>query len=84
MRRMDTIRAKEDLAPSLASQNASTLEQALLELAEDHALVAEYLDRMRLRGAPATLTAAFAERLKRWNADRRYIRQSVTQSKARR
>lgn len=71
---MDTIPEKDDLARFLATQDIQTLAQALLELAEDHAPVAAYLKRLRLRGDPVALTAAFTERLRHWATDHRCIR----------
>lgn len=47
--RMDTIRELDVLARFLATQDAQTLAQALLDLAEDHAPVAAFLERMPLR-----------------------------------
>ncbi len=46
---MDTIRELDVLARFLATQDAQTLAQALLDLAEDHAPVAAFLERMPLR-----------------------------------
>lgn len=71
---MDTIRELDVLAGFLATQDAQTLAQALLDLAEDHAPVAAFLERMPLRGDAAALTAAFTERLQHWATDHRYIR----------
>ena len=50
------------------------LAQALLQLAEDYEPVRQRLERMRLHGDPAALTAEFTERLQRWEADHRYVR----------
>lgn len=71
---MDTIREREELARFLATQDAQTLAQALLDLAEDHSPVAAFLERMRLRGDAAALTASFTERLQHWASDHCYIR----------
>ena len=45
---MDTIGAKEEMASLLAKQDAPTLAQVLLELAEDFAPVYERLERLLL------------------------------------
>jgi hypothetical protein len=70
---MDDIGAKERVAGFLATQDARTLAQTLLELAEDCPAVYQRLERLRLREDPAALVASFAERLQRWESDDRYI-----------
>jgi hypothetical protein len=70
---MDDIGAKERVAGFLATQDAQTLAQTLLELAEDCPAVYQRLERLRLRDDPAALVALFAERLQRWESDDRYI-----------
>lgn len=68
---MDTIRAKEEMASFLAKQDAPTLAQVLLELAEDFAPVYERLERLRLHDDPAALSALFNQQLQRWKNDDR-------------
>ena len=70
---MDDIGAKEDVTKLLASQDAQTLAQTLLELAEDYAPVDQRLERLRLQSDPAALTAQFTQRLKRWDNNERYV-----------
>ena len=70
---MDTIRAKEEMASFLAKQDAPTLAQMLLELAEDCAPVYERLERLRLHDDPATLSVQFAQRLRRWESNDRRV-----------
>ena len=70
---MDTIAAREEMARFLASQDASTLAQVLLALAEDHAPVYERLERLRLRDHPAMLRARFTQQLQRWENDDRFV-----------
>ena len=71
---MDCIGTKEDIARFLAIQDAQTLAQALLELAEDYAPVYQRLERWRLSEVPAALTAKFNQQLQRWENDDRYVR----------
>lgn len=71
---MDTIAAREEIARVLARQDASTLAQVLLRLAEDHEPVHQRLLRLRLRDDPAALRAQFALLLQRWEADDRFVR----------
>lgn len=71
---MDSIGAREEVAKFLASQDAQTLAQTLLELAEDYAPVYQYLERLRLRDDPAALRAQFTQQLQRWENDHRYVR----------
>jgi hypothetical protein len=70
---MDTIRAKEEMASFLAKQDAPTLAQVLLELAEDYAPVYERLERLRLRDDPVALSARFHQQLQRWKSDDRFV-----------
>ena len=72
--RMDAIGAREEIARFLTSQDAQTLAQVLLELAEDHAPVYQRLERMRLRNDPAALWAQFTRQLQRWDTDDRFVR----------
>jgi len=62
---MDCIGTKEEIARFLATQDAQTLAQSLLELAEDYAPVYQRLERWRLRDDPAALTAKFNQQLQR-------------------
>ena len=71
---MDSIGAKEATASFLARQDAQTLAQALLELAEDYAPVYQRLERLRLRDDPAALTARFTLQLQKWETDDRFVR----------
>ncbi len=71
---MELIGDREKLASFLASQDAPTLAQVLLELAEDHAPVHARLERLRLRDDPASLSAQFNRQLQRWKADDRFVR----------
>lgn len=71
---MDCIGAKEEIASYLASQDAQTLAQALLELAEDYAPVYQRLERLRKRDDPAALRAQFTQQLQRWETDDRFVR----------
>ena len=71
---MDAIGAREEIARFLTSQDAQTLAQVLLELAEDHAPVYQRLERMRLRNDPAALWAQFTRQLQRWDTDDRFVR----------
>lgn len=61
------------MARFLASQDAPTLAQVLLELAEDHAPVCERLERLRLRDQPGALAARFRSQLQRWETDHRFV-----------
>lgn len=70
---MNTIRAKEEMASFLAKQDAPTLAQVLLELAEDFAPVYERLERLRLQDDPAALSARFNQQLQRWKTNDRYV-----------
>lgn len=70
---MNTIRAKEEMASFLAKQDAPTLAQVLLELAEDFAPVYERLERLQLQDDPAALSARFNEQLQRWKNDDRFV-----------
>lgn len=71
---MDTIAAGEEIARFLVSQDAPTLAQVLLELAEDYAPVYQRLERMRLRDDPVALRAQFTQQIQRWAADDRFVR----------
>lgn len=71
---MEFIGDRERLASFLALQDAPTLAQVLLELAEDHAPVYARLERLRLRDAPAALSAQFTQQLRRWEVDDRFVR----------
>jgi hypothetical protein len=66
---MDTVGAKQEMASFLAKQDAPTLAQVLLELAEDSAPVYERLERLRLRDDSAALYAQFKRQLQRWESD---------------
>lgn len=70
---MDSIGTREEIAKFLASQDAQTLAQALLELAEDYAPAYQHLERLRLRDDPTALRAQFAQQLQRWENDHRYV-----------
>ena len=70
---MDTIRAREEMASFLAKQDAPTLAQVLLELAEDFAPVCERLERLRLRDDSAALCEQFKRQLQRWESDDRFV-----------
>ncbi len=70
---MDNTRAKEEIANFLALQDAQTLTQVLLELAEDYAPVYQRLERLRLRDDPTALTARFTQQLHRWATDDRFV-----------
>ncbi len=71
---MDTLAAREEIARFLASQDAPTLAQVLLELAEDHEPVYQRLVRLRLRDDPTGLRAQFTVQLQRWETDDRFVR----------
>jgi len=71
---MEFVGDKERLASFLALQDALTLAQVLLELAEDHAPVYARLERLSLRDDPAALSAQFTQQLRRWEADDRFVR----------
>jgi hypothetical protein len=71
---MDWIGDREELARFLESQDAPTLAEVLLELAEDHAQVYARLERLRLRGDPGALSAQFTRQLQRWESDDRFVR----------
>lgn len=71
---MDHIAAKEEITKFLASQDAQTLAQTLLELAEDYPPVYQRLERLRLKSDPAALTAQFTLRLEGWQNDDRFVR----------
>ncbi len=71
---MEFIGDRERLASFLALQDAPTLAQVLLELAEDHAPVYARLERLRLRDDPASLSAQFTRQLQRWETDDRFVR----------
>jgi hypothetical protein len=70
---MDTLGAKEEMASFLAKQDAPTLAQVLLELAEDFAPVYERLERLQLQDDPAALSARFNQQLQRWKNNDRYV-----------
>jgi hypothetical protein len=70
---MDTIKAKEEMASFLAKQDAPTLAQVLLELAEDFAPVYERLERLQLQDDPAALSARFNQQLHRWKNGDRFV-----------
>lgn len=61
------------MARFLASQDAPTLAQVLLALAEDYSPVCERLERLRLRDDPAALTTRFTRQLQRWETDHRFV-----------
>lgn len=71
---MDWIGDREEIARFLATQDAQTLAQVLLELAEDHAPVYQRLQRLRLRDEPAALKANFVKQLQEWETDDRFVR----------
>lgn len=71
---MDTIAAREEIARFLASQDAPTLAQVLLEQAEDHEPVYQRLVRLRLHDDPTALRAQFTQQMQRWAADDRFVR----------
>jgi hypothetical protein len=71
---MDFIGAREEIARFLEDQNAQTLAQALLELAEDYGPVYQRLERLRLRDDPVALMALFSQRLQRFENDGRFVR----------
>ena len=62
------------MARFLAGQDAPTLAQALLELAEGHEPVYQRLVRLRLRDDPNALRAQFTLQRQRWEADDRLFR----------
>ena len=70
---MDAVGAKQEMASFLAKQDAPTLAQVLLELAEDSAPVYERLERLRLRDDSAALCARFKRQLQRWESDDRFV-----------
>lgn len=72
--RMDTLAAREEIARFLASQDAPTLAQVLLELAEDHEPVYQRLVRLGLRDDPTALRTQFTLQLQRWETDDRFVR----------
>ena len=54
---MNDTGAKENVTRFLASQDAQTLAQTLLELAEDYPPVYQRLERLRLQSDPTALKA---------------------------
>lgn len=70
---MDTIGANEEMASFLAKQDAPTLAQVLLELAEDFAPVYERLERLQRRDDPAALCALFKRQLQRWESHDQFV-----------
>jgi hypothetical protein len=71
---MDFIGARDEVARFLEGQDAQTLAQALLELAEDYVHVYQRLERLKLRDDPAALRARFTQQLQRWETDDRFVR----------
>lgn len=71
---MDTLAAREEIVRFLASQDAPTLAQVLLELAEDHEPVYQRLVRLSVRDDSTALKAQFTPRLQQWAADDRFVR----------
>jgi hypothetical protein len=71
---MELVGDKERLASFLASQDAPTLAQVLLELAEDFPPVYARLERLKVRDDPAALGARFSLRLESWRLDDRFVR----------
>ncbi|MFY9510284.1 MAG: DUF6880 family protein [Rubrivivax sp.] len=71
---MELVGDKERLASFLASQDAPTLAQVLLELAEDFPPVYARLERLKVRDDPAALCAQFSLRLESWRLDDRFVR----------
>lgn len=67
---MEFVGDRERLASFLALQDAPTLAQVLLELAEDHTPVYARLERLRLRDDLAALSEQFTRQLQRWVDDR--------------
>ena len=70
---MDTLATREEIARFLVSQDAPTLAQVLLELAENYAPVYQQLERMQLRDDPVALRAQFTQQLQRWETDVRFV-----------
>ncbi len=70
---MDTIAARKEMASFLATLDAGTLSQVLLELAEDFVPVYERLERLRERDDPAVISARFSQRLQGWAGDDRFV-----------
>ncbi|MFG6443293.1 DUF6880 family protein [Roseateles sp. LKC17W] len=71
---MELVGDKERLAGILVSQDAPTLAQVLLELAEDFPAVCARLERLKVRDDPAELSAQFSLRLESWRTDDRFVR----------
>lgn len=71
---MELVGDNERLAGFLVSQDAPTLAQVLLELAEDFPAVYARLERLKVRDDPAELSAQFSRRLESWRTDDRFVR----------
>lgn len=71
---METNAEREELARFLASKDAQTLAQVLLELAEDHELTYQRLVRLSLQDDPTALKAHFEAQLRRWVTADQWIR----------
>lgn len=71
---MELVGGKERLASFLATVDAPTLAQLLLELAQDFPPVYARLERLKVREDPAALGAQFALQLQRWEGDDRLVR----------
>jgi hypothetical protein len=71
---MELVEDRARLAGFLATQDASTLAQVLLELAEDLPAVFDRLERLRSRDDSDALVTQFMLRLERWKVDERFVR----------
>jgi len=71
---MDDAVDKDELSTFLGSLPSNVLVQVLVDLAEDHQPVRARLQRLQVGRDPEALTARFAERLRRWQEDDRYVR----------
>jgi hypothetical protein len=74
---MDRIGDGDEIARLVARQDAQTLAQVLLELAEDYPPVYQRLERLRLSDDPAALRAQFTQQVHRWENDPRYPAREV-------
>jgi hypothetical protein len=68
---MERVGDKQKLTIILASRDASTLAQVLLELPEDFPPTYACLERSKLRDGPAAQGAQFIFRSERWTVDDR-------------
>ena len=71
---MDDTVDKGELSMFLGGLPSNVLVQILVDLAEDHQPVRARLQRLQVGRDPEALTARFAERLRRWQEDDRYVR----------